>query len=334
MKLDIFNHIMPKTYFDKVNSFAASLGDLDKRMKGNPLLIDLDSRLKWMDQIEDYTQVLSLAAPPIELLAGPELAPELARVANDSMAEIVARHPDRFPGFIASLPLNNPDASEKEVDRAIRDLKAVGIQVFTNIQGKPLDLPEFLPIFEKMAGYDLPIWIHPARGANFPDYKTEDKSKYEIWWAVGWPYETSVAMIRIVFARFFDRWPELKIITHHMGAMIPFNEGRLGPGYDVLGSRSPGENYGELLKQLKKRPLDYFRMFYADTATFGARLTVKCGLEFFGADKVLFATDFPLVPKSGYGSVQDAIGLVEELPVSAEDRSKIFETNARKLMKI
>ncbi len=334
MKLDIFNHIMPKTYFDKVNSFAASLGDLDKRMKGNPLLIDLDSRLKWMDQIEDYTQVLSLAAPPIELLAGPDLAPELARVANDSMAEIVARHPDRFPGFIASLPLNNPDASEKEVDRAIHDLKAVGIQVFTNIQGKPLDLPEFLPIFEKMAGYDLPIWIHPARGANFPDYKTEDKSKYEIWWAVGWPYETSVAMIRIVFARFFDRWPELKIITHHMGAMIPFNEGRLGPGYDVLGSRSPGENYGELLKQLKKRPLDYFRMFYADTATFGARLTVKCGLEFFGADKVLFATDFPLVPKSGYGSVQDAIGLVEELPVSAEDRSKIFETNARKLMKI
>ncbi len=334
MKLDVFNHIMPKTYFDKVNSFAASLGDLDKRMKGNPLLIDLDSRLKWMDQIEDYTQVLSLAAPPIELLAGPDLAPELARVANDSMAEIVARHPDRFPGFIASLPLNNPDASEKEVDRAIHDLKAVGIQVFTNIQGKPLDLPEFLPIFEKMAGYDLPIWIHPARGANFPDYKTEDKSKYEIWWAVGWPYETSVAMIRIVFARFFDRWPELKIITHHMGAMIPFNEGRLGPGYDVLGSRSPGENYGELLKQLKKRPLDYFRMFYADTATFGARLTVKCGLEFFGADKVLFATDFPLVPKSGYGSVQDAIGLVEELPVSAEDRSKIFETNARKLMKI
>jgi len=334
MKLDIFNHIMPKTYFDKVNSFAASLGDLDKRMKGNPLLIDLDSRLKWMDQIEDYTQVLSLAAPPIELLAGPDLAPELARVANDSMAEIVARHPDRFPGFIASLPLNNPDASEKEVDRAIRDLKAVGIQVFTNIQGKPLDLPEFLPIFEKMAGYDLPIWIHPARGANFPDYKTEDKSKYEIWWAVGWPYETSVAMIRIVFARFFDRWPELKIITHHMGAMIPFNEGRLGPGYDVLGSRSPGENYGELLKQLKKRPLEYFRMFYADTATFGARLTVKCGLEFFGADKVLFATDFPLVPESGYGSVQDAIGLVEELPVSAEDRSKIFETNARKLMKI
>lgn len=334
MKLDVFNHIMPKTYFDKVNSFAASLGDLDKRMKGNPLLIDLDSRLKWMDQIEDYTQVLSLAAPPIELLAGPDLAPELARVANDSMAEIVARHPDRFPGFIASLPLNNPDASEKEVDRAIRDLKAVGIQVFTNIQGKPLDLPEFLPIFEKMAGYDLPIWIHPARGANFPDYKTEDKSKYEIWWAVGWPYETSVAMIRIVFARFFDRWPELKIITHHMGAMIPFNEGRLGPGYDVLGSRSPGENYGELLKQLKKRPLDYFRMFYADTATFGARLTVKCGLEFFGADKVLFATDFPLVPESGYGSVQDAIGLVEELPVSAEDRSKIFETNARKLMKI
>ena len=101
-----------------------------------------------------------------------------------------------------------------------------------------------------MADFDLPIWIHPARAANFPDYLTEKKSKYEIWWAFGWPYETSVAMARIVFAGYFDKYPNLKIISHHLGAMIPYFEGRVGPGWDQLGSRTSDEDYTVILKQL------------------------------------------------------------------------------------
>ncbi len=93
-----------------------------------------------------------------------------------------------------------------------------------------------------MAGYDLPILLHPARGAKFPDYPTEEKSKYEIWWTFGWPYETSVAMSRIVFAGLFDRYPNLKILSHHLGAMIPFFEGRVGPGWDQLGTRTSDED--------------------------------------------------------------------------------------------
>jgi aminocarboxymuconate-semialdehyde decarboxylase len=250
------------------------------------------------------------------------------------MAEYVAKYPDRFPGFIASLPMNNPEAVVAETERAIKDLKAVGVQVFTNVNGKPLDIPELKPLFEKMAEYDLPIWIHPARGANFPDYLSEDKSKYEIWWTLGWPYETSVAMARIVFARYFDEFPNLKIITHHMGAMIPYCEGRVGPGWDQLGSRTSDEDYTVLLKQLKKRPLDYFKMFYADTALFGSVAGTKCGLEFFGADNVLFASDSPFDPEKGPGYIRETIKIIEELPISDEDRNKIFEGNARKLMKL
>jgi uncharacterized protein len=334
MKIDIFNHVLPKKYFDKLNQVTSNLGDLDRRMRSIPILVDMEARLRVMDEVEDYAQVICLAAPPIEAVAGPDVSPELARVANDSMAEIVSRYPDRFPGFIASLPMNNPEAAGAEIDRAIRDLKAKGVQFFTNVKGKPLDLPEFRPLFEKMAGYDLPIWIHPARTSAVADYKTEDKSKYEIWWALGWPYETSVAMVRIVFAGYFDLWPNLKIITHHMGAMIPYNEGRLGPGYDVLGVRSPGEDYGKLLKSLKKRPLDYFRMFYADTALFGALTATKCGVEFFGAKNILYGTDCPFSPDKGSGYIRNTIRVLDSLPISKEELQLIYEGNAKRLLRI
>lgn len=334
MKIDIFNHVLPKKYFDRLNQVTSNLGDLDKRMRSIPILVDMDARVKMMDQIGDYAQVICLAAPPIEALAGPDLSPDLAEVANDSMAEIVAKYPDRFPGFIASLPLNNPAAAALEIDRAVRGLGAKGVQFFTNVKGKPLDLPEFKPLFEKMNGYDLPILLHPARTSSIADYRTEDKSKYEIWWAIGWPYETSAAMIRIVFAGYFDLWPNLKIITHHLGAMIPYNEGRLGPGYDVLGVRSPGENYGEVLKRLKKRPLDYFRMFYGDTAIFGALPAMKCGVEFFGAHHVLFGTDCPFSPDKGAGNIRDTVRTIDALPIKEEERLMIYEENARRLLKI
>jgi aminocarboxymuconate-semialdehyde decarboxylase len=202
MKLDIFNHIFPKGFYDKMMAVAPNQKDMGKRVRNVPVIVDLDLRFKVMDMFDDYAQIICLPNPPLEVLGGPEVCAELAVVANDGMAEYVAKYPDRFPGFIASLPMNNPDAVVEETERAIKDLKAVGVQVFTNVNGKPLDIPELKPFFEKMAEYDLPIWIHPARGANFPDYLSEDKSKYEIWWTLGWPYETSVAMARIVFARF------------------------------------------------------------------------------------------------------------------------------------
>lgn len=332
--IDIFNHLFPQTFYDKMMAVAPNHKDIGKRVRNVPVIVDLDLRFKVMDQFEDYVQVICLPNPPLEVLGGPKISAELAKVANDGMADYVAKYPDRFPGFIASLPMNNPDAVVTETQRAIKDLKAVGVQVFSNANGKPLDLPEFKPLFEMMAEYDLPIWIHPARGANFADYLSEDKSKYEIWWTLGWPYETSVAMSRIVFAGYFDQFPNLKIITHHMGGMIPYFEGRVGPGWDQLGSRTSDEDYTVILKQLKKRPLDYFRLFYADTALFGSVAGTKCGLAFFGADRVLFASDSPFDPEKGPAYIRETIKVIEELPLSDTDRQKIFEGNAKRLLKL
>ena len=297
--IDVFNHIFPARCFEKFLDLARNLEDMGKRTRNVPMLVDLDTRFRVMDEFGDYSQILSLASPPIESYAGPELSPMFARMANDEMAELVEGYPHRFPGFVASLPMNNPEAAAGELDRAIRELGARGAQIYTNVAGRPLDAREFAPLFDALAAWDLPIWLHPARGANFADYPVEEKSKYEIWWTFGWPYETSVAMARLVFAGIFERNPDIKIIAHHMGGMIPYFEGRVGHGWDQLGARTSDQDYAALLGSLKKRPLDYFHMFYADTALFGALPATRCGIEFFGADRIVFASDSPFEPQPG-----------------------------------
>jgi aminocarboxymuconate-semialdehyde decarboxylase len=228
--------------------------------------------------------------------------------------------------------MNNPDALVEESRRAVEDLGACGMQIFTNVNGKPLDLPEFAPFFDYMAGAGKPVWLHPARAQNFPDYLSEDKSLYEIWWTFGWPYETSVAMARLVFSKTFDRLPDLKVITHHAGAMIPFFEGRVGPGWDQLGARTSDVDYKALLTELKHRPLDYFKMFYADTATFGSRMAILSAIDFFGAEKVLFASDAPFDPEGGPMYIRETIDIIDRLEISESDRRAIYQDNAVKLL--
>lgn len=334
MKLDAYSHIFPPAYFERMRALARDQGAI-KRWLTVPVLYDLDARIRMMREFPGYRQILTLSSPPIEFVTGPEESPALARLANDGMAEIVAEHRDLFPAFVASLPMNNVAAALDEMERAIRVLGAKGIQVFTNVNGRALDEPEFWPIFERATRlYDVPIWMHPARGANRPDYLGEARSKYEIWWTFGWPYETSAAMTRMVFSGFFDRLPEMRVITHHMGAMIPFFEGRVGPGLDQFGCRTSDEDYEGMLKRMAKRPIDYFRMFYADTALSGSKAGIRCGLEFFGEDRVLFATDCPFDPEGGPMYVRITPMAIDALGLSPEARDKIYFGNVLRLMRM
>jgi aminocarboxymuconate-semialdehyde decarboxylase len=334
MKIDIFPHILPRPYFERMVAVAPPQLHMQKRMRGIPVLVDLELRLRIMDRYEGYAQVLTLASPPIEIVAGPDVSPDLARLANDSMAEIVSRHPDRFLGFVASLPMNNPDAAVAEIDRAIAQLHATGVQIFSNVNGRPLDGPEFEPIFARMAGHRLPIWLHPTRTPAFADYAGEQRSKYDLWWAFGWPYETTIAMGRLVFNGLFDRHPELAVITHHLGAMLPYFEMRAAGGLDQLGTRSDDPEDGAALARLERRPFDYFKMFYGDTAVFGSSAALECGLAFFGADRVLFGTDMPFDPEQGPGFIRDTIGAMDRVRASAEDKAKIYEGNARRMLRL
>src|SRR5947199_1768880 len=329
MIIDIYTHILPDPFFREMSRVSPKLENIGERLRGLKKLFELDLRFAEMDTLGDYRQVISLPNPPLEEIAQGEPAQQLSRVANDAMAELVAQHPKRFPAFVAAVSLDDVDAALKETERAIRELGARGIQIFTNIAGHPLDEDRFKPVFAAMAHYDLPIWLHPARTAAMPDYASEQKSRFEMWWCFGWPYETSVAMARLVFSGLFDRHPSLKIVTHHLGGgMIPFFDGRIGAGMEVLGSRTSDEDYSKVLSSLKRPHLDYFREVYADTALFGAGNGLTGGLDFFCADRVVFATDAPP------GPIAKTIAAVDSLDLDPVAREKIMVTNAERLLEM
>jgi predicted TIM-barrel fold metal-dependent hydrolase len=333
MKIDIFNHVFPRQFFDRYITSGAAGKEIGKRMANATLAFDLDHRFRVLDEFEDVRQVITLGQPPIEALGGPDQSAAVAREANDGLSELVSRHPDRFIAFAASMPLNNVDASLREMERAIDQLGAKGVMIYTNVAGKPLDGAEFQPFFDEAASRDIPVWLHPARGASMPDYKAEDASSYEIWWALGWPYETGAAMARLVFSGTFDRNPGLKIITHHLGGIVPYLEGRIGHGWDQLGVRTSQVDYTALRHSMNKRPVDYFRQFYADTAMFGARAATRCGLDFFGVDRVLFASDMPFDPTPGL-YMRETIGVIESLELGPADKDRIYFGNAERLLKL
>jgi len=334
LKIDVFNHIFPQPFFERLQQVVVNRGAI-KRWLHIPFLHDVDVRFRMLDEFGDeYRQILSLSAPPIESInPDPQITLDLARLANDTQAELVRKYPDRFPGFIASLPLNDPDASIRELERAVTELDALGVQVFSNVNGLPLDDERFFPLFEAAHRLERPVLLHPARGAKFADYPGEEKSKYEIWWTFGWPYETSAAMQRLIFSRLFDRLPGIRIVAHHLGAMVPYFEGRVGFGLDQLGARTADEDYEALRRSLPRRPIDYFKMFWADTAVFGSRAATICGLSFFGTDQVVFASDAPFDPEGGPMYIRETIKVIDGLDISGADRRKIYQTNAERLFR-
>ena len=333
MMIDVFNHVLPKRYLEERNKRALRRFTglrSSKYAEAVPTLTNLDIRFKIMDKYEDYLQVLTIAAPPLENITKPKDAVYLAKIANDELAELVLKYPDRFVAAIASLPMNDVDEALKEIDRAIKELRLRGIQLYTDINGKPLDSAEFLPIYEKMAQYDLPIFIHPRREEIVPDYEGEEGSKYLIWTRLGWPHATSMAMVRIVCSGILQRFPNLKFVTHHAGGTVPylitrikllddFNEMRMGYRYDVL----------------LTKPIDeYLRMFYNDTAVYGNTPSLMCAYAFCGAEHLLFATDMPFDNQIGYRLVRETIRSIKEMQISEEEKKKIFEDNAKKLLRL
>ncbi|MFC1867950.1 amidohydrolase family protein [Thermodesulfobacteriota bacterium] len=319
MKIDMFTHLITPRFMDIIS----------KRIpfpNGRPVpLWDLEQRFRIMDKFEDYVQVLTFPQPAIEAVAEHKDAVELARLGNDELSEIITRHPDRFIAGVANLPINDVEASLKETDRAIKDLGLKGILIHTNINGKPLDSPEFMPLYEKMAQYDLPIWIHPRRDNTVADYSTESESKYFIHGSLGWPYETQLAMTRLVCNGVLEKYPNLKFITHHCGGGIPFFGDRIAGFLNTFRKRDPDSSLGRLTKE----PVEQLRMFYGDTAIGGSTPALDCGYAFFGAEHIIFGSDMPYGPEHGIG---EAITAVTEMAISDSDKKKIFEDNARRLL--
>ncbi len=330
MKIDIFCHIIPMKYKEALYKVAPPGFYQKASIDTTPTLYDLEHRFRIMDKYEGLIQVLTLGSPPVEEIVDSEKAVDLAKIANDEMAELVFKYPDRFVAAVACLPMNNIDAALQEIDRAMNDLKFRGVQVFTPVNDNPLDLPEFMPLYGKMSQYNLPIWLHPMRTADYADYRTENKSKYRLHSNFGWPYETSMAMTRLVFSGILERYPDLKIITHHAGGMIPYFEQRIVGAYDLM-EMQRGEDYKQ---GLTKAPIEYYKMFYNDTAIYGSTPGLMCAYAFFGADHLLFGTDMPYDSQFGDRYTRQTINSIEQMDIPDSDKRKIFEDNARKLLRL
>jgi predicted TIM-barrel fold metal-dependent hydrolase len=328
MKIDIFTHILPPKYKQILYDVAPAGFYLQNVIETLPTLFDMDHRFRVMDKFNDLCQVLTLSSPPPELIADPPKSVELARMANDEMAALVLKHPDRFVAAVACLPMNDVDAALRETDRAIRELKFRGIQLNTPINDKPLDSPEFLPIFQKMSEYNLPVWLHPERDVSFADYRTENRSRYMIFHIFGWPYETAAAMTRLVFSGVLEKFPNLKFITHHCGGIVPYLAERIKGAYDHA-ERRRGAKY---TRGLTKSPIEYFKSFYYDTALYGNAPALMCAYHFCGPDHMLFGTDFPYDDELGERYTRETLNAINQMEISNAEKEAILSQNARMLL--
>jgi predicted TIM-barrel fold metal-dependent hydrolase len=333
MIIDIYNHFIPQAIWQRLDNLIPGHIAV-KAFRELPTLYDIDARLKLLDGFPDMRQVLSLANPPIEMMGPPDRTPVVARMANDGLAALVDKYPERFPAFIASLPMNNVPATLLEIERAVGELDARGIQIFTNVLGEPLSAPQFRPVFQAMAERDLPVWIHPVRGPNFPDYAGETVSEDEVWFTFGWPYETSAAVTRLIYSGIYDELPNLKIITHHMGGMIPYFANKIGLGFRQIFWGTSAKNPLAEERGLKRPPLDYFHMLYADTALNGAIAPTRCGHDFFTTPHCLFATDAPFDSERGRYLMSGTITAVQALETASDEQARILAGNAMALLKL
>ena len=326
MIIDVFCHIVPPRYKAALDKTIGQVAMVDVI----PTMYDMEQRFRVMDKTEGLMQILTVSLPPLETIPDRKKSIALAKLANDEMAELVLKYPDRFAAAIASLPMNDIDAALKEADRAIKDLNFRGVQIFTPINDKPLDSPEFFPLYQKMAEYNLPIFIHPHRGDDYADYRTEKSSQYSLNTLFGWIYETSTAMIRLTYSGVMEKYPGLKIITHHAGAMIPFLQQRVIDFADFGEMRLKTD----LKQNLRKPVVDYLKMFYVDTAIYGNTPGLMCSYALYGAEHMLFATDFPYDTQFGLRHNRATVTAVQKMNISDEEKKMIFEGNARSLLRL
>ena len=332
VKIDGYAHISPPRYTEALHQEYP--GFYNQILGHTPPLFDMDARFRVMDEFGPIAQVLTVGpVPPLEAFADPKRTTALAKLANDEMAELIATYPDRFVAAIALLPMNDVEAALEESDRAIKELGFKGIYVHSNINGKPLDAPEFLPFFEKMAEYDLPIYIHPWRGNDFPEYQTETESRYSIASTFGWPYETTAAMTRIVFGGLFERFPRLKVVTHHCGGMVSFYEQRIVQHFGQF--ETSYHDYAQYVRGLTKPPIEYYRLFYNDTAIHGNTPALMLAYSFWGADHLIFGADMPLGdPAFGRRSYSQTIGAIEAMAITEAEKRMILGGNVARLLKL
>jgi len=323
MKIDFHNHFFPKEYIKELEKRTQS-PTVERDPSGRTLIhyagdyniveethTTPEVRIKEMDRCGMDMQVLSLTTPGLEYIE-PDQSVSLAIIVNDALSKVVHKYPERFRA-VSALPLLDIDSAVDELDRSVNTLGLSGATIFSSVAGKHLDSQEFWPIYEKASQLDVPLFIHPTTpsfGSAFDDYRIVP--------LLGFVFDTTVTVTRMVFAGVFEKWPKLKIILGHLGGTMPYLAERIDNGYRA---------YSECKKHITKLPSEYLKQTYMDTVSFHAP-ALKCAYEFMGPTQLVLGSDFP----HQIGSLERSITSIESLDLP--EKEKIFGENGVRLLKL
>jgi predicted TIM-barrel fold metal-dependent hydrolase len=321
--IDVFNHFLPREYLNVLpKPLDSSLEYITSKRRA---VFDIEYRVKDVTKLGISKQILTLGNQAIldDAYYPVDILPRLARAANDGIAKAVEKHPDRFYG-VGTVTLYDIDQAIDELDRCVNDLGMLGVQIISNVGGKPLDLPQFDPFYDRLCHHGVGLWIHPGYMRKAYDWLSE----YHFSSLIGWEVDESLAMLRMARGGVFERHPDLKVITHHLGSMIPFCAYKI----HMIIMRD-GKN-GRPPKPLKKPAMDYLKMFYVDTAEGNWKLALQCSYLFYGPRRILFATDYPYGPMVPRNWPAQVIANIMGLDANEEEKKMILSGNVRKLFRL
>ncbi|HSE98122.1 MAG TPA: amidohydrolase family protein [Blastocatellia bacterium] len=319
-KFDVHTHYYPETYFQMIQEIPSEFS-FGKDPTGRtiityqgarffgitPPMTDPAKRIEDMDQVGIDVEVLSLSTPNI-FFADEKRQPEVARMVNDSYAELIAAHPGRFKGF-ASIPMDSPDPALQELHRAIDQLKMNGVILLSNIKGRPLTSSVYRPFFEEANRMKLCIFLHPMIPAN-----AEQFTEYVLGPLVGFPFDTTLAVARMCFDGLFADLPDIRWIIGHLGGAVPYLMERLDNGF---------RDFAECRAKIDRLPSYYLKKLYYDTVTFSA-YNLRMARDLLGVEHMLMGSDYPHM----LGSITRAVSSIEEMAIPEREKQKIFSGSA------
>lgn len=326
MRIDLHTHFYPPEYLSALELLDNPL-EVTRDQSGNkivkdrgariltitPEMSDPTSRLREMDEAGVDIQVLSLSTPNVYPFSDDDSI-DLASRCNDYLADLAATYPDRFK-CLASVPLNAVDAAVRELERAIVELGMNGLIIGSNINGKPLNAPEFQPFFEEVDRLALAVLIHPMTPAG-----VETMYEYGLAPLVGFVFDTTMAVTRMVYDGMMETYKNIKFVVAHLGGAIPYLLERINNGYRA---------YPECREKIKDLPTNYLKELYYDTVSFHEP-ALMCAYHTVGAEHMVMGSDYPHV----IGSMAEAVSSIEGLPVSEAQKQLILGQNALRILRM
>jgi len=324
VKLDLHTHYYPPAYFERIErrggdfSFGTSpTGQRIIRYKGARFfgvtapMTDVAKRIEDMDRVGIDTEVLSLSTPNVYFVEGKAQA-DVARLANDAYAELAARHRGRFLGF-ASIPMDDPDAALRELERALDEFGMQGVIVLSNIRGRALADPAYRPFFEEADRRKVCVFVHPMIPAA-ADVFTE----YVLGPIVGFPFDTTVAIAKLCYAGVFKQLPNIRWLVAHAGGAVPYLMERLDAGW---------RDFAECRVNIDEPPSFYLKRLYYDTVTFSPH-NLRMLRDIVGADHMAMGSDYPHL----LGSIEKAVSSIEDLVFSGVEKDRVFSGTALSIL--